>query len=151
MYRSIVVGTDGSATAQEAVRRAAGLATLCGARLSVVSAYRPVSAEASLAMSGAAYGLVVDYAELVDQQRQEAEEVLEHALMGLAGLPVPVQTHALAGNAAEVLLQVATDVDADLIVVGSRGMQGAQRFLLGSVPNRVTHHASCCVLVVHTC
>jgi len=151
VYRSIVVGTDGSATAQEAVRQAAALAALCGARLSIVSAYRPVSASAALAMSGAAGGLVIDTSELLDQQRQEAEEVLEHVQMSLASSPVRATTHAVPGNAAEVLLQHAAQVKADLLVVGSRGMQGAQRFLLGSVPNRVAHHAGCNVLVVHTC
>lgn len=60
-------------------------------------------------------------------------------------------TVAVAGSAAEVLLSVAAETHADLIVVGNRGMTGAQRFLLGSVPSRVSHHAPCSVLIVHTC
>jgi nucleotide-binding universal stress UspA family protein len=56
----------------------------------------------------------------------------------------------LPGNPAEVLLSVAAEQDADLIVVGNRGMQGAARFLLGSVPNRIAHHANCSVLIVQT-
>lgn len=151
MWSSIVVGTDGSVSAQEAVRRAAELAALCGSRLTIVSAYRAVSAAASLAMSGGGMGLVLDCTELLDQQREDAEEVLEHTVMSLGtGTPEPAR-YALPGNPAEVLLQVAAEVDADLIVVGNRGMQGGQRFLLGSVPNRVAHHASCSVLVAHTC
>jgi nucleotide-binding universal stress UspA family protein len=54
------------------------------------------------------------------------------------------------GPPADVLLAVATDVNADLLVVGNRGMTGATRFLLGSVANTVSHHAPCDVLVVHT-
>jgi nucleotide-binding universal stress UspA family protein len=54
------------------------------------------------------------------------------------------------GEAAEVLIDVATAQSADVIVVGNRGMTGAKRFLLGSVPNRVAHHAPCSVLVVRT-
>jgi nucleotide-binding universal stress UspA family protein len=151
MFQSIVVGTDGSASAQEAVRRAGALAALCRARLTVVCAYRPVGAAAALAMSGASVGLVVDSAELVEQQEQEAHEALEHALMTLGSTAPGASSVAAQGSAAEVLLSVAASVDADLIVVGSRGMQGPQRFLLGSVPNRIAHHATCSVLIVQTC
>jgi nucleotide-binding universal stress UspA family protein len=59
-------------------------------------------------------------------------------------------THILAGEPADCLLKVAEDVGADLLVVGNKGMQGPKRFLLGSVPNRVAHHADCSVLIVHT-
>lgn len=151
MYRSIVVGTDGSPTAQEAVRRAGDLSALSGARLTVVCAYRPVSAGASLAMSGAGVGLMVNATELIEQQQQEAEEALEHAIMTLGTTAPGAKAVAVPGGAAEALLSIAAEVDADLIVVGNRGMQGAQRFLLGSVPNRVAHHATCSVLIVQTC
>ena len=150
MFRSIVAGTDGSASAQEAVRRAGDLAALAGAKLTIVSAYRPVGHAAALAMSGAGGGLMVDSAELVEQQRQESEEALEHAMMTLDATAPFASTVSAPGNPAEVLLAVAGEVDADLIVVGNRGMQGAARFLLGSVPNRVAHHATCSVLIVQT-
>jgi len=149
MYRSIVVGTDGSATAEAAVRQAAELAQLCGSRLTVVSAYRPVTTAASLAMAGAGLGML-DMAELVERQRQDAEESLEHAVMALGGNILPA-TAARPGDPADVLLTVAAEVDADLIVLGNRGMRGTQRFLLGSVPSRVAHHAPCSVLIAHTC
>jgi len=152
MYRSIVVGTDGSATAEDAVRRAAELAQICGSRLTVVSAFRAVSATASLAMAGAGAGIGVgiDLDELLEQQRREAEEALEHAVMALGGTISPATT-ARPGDPADVLLNVAAEIDADLIVMGNRGMYGAKRFLLGSVPNRVAHHARCSVLIVQTC
>jgi nucleotide-binding universal stress UspA family protein len=101
-------------------------------------------------MSGAGIGLMVDPAELAEHERVSAEEALEHAQMTLTGPTLPTSL-AIAGNPAEVLLSVAAEVKADLIVVGNRGMQGTQRFLLGSVPNRVAHHASCSVLIVQTC
>ena len=151
MYRSIVAGTDGSPSALEAVRRAGELAALSGATLTIVSAYRPVGHAAALAMSGAGVGLMVDSAELVEQQRQEAEEALEHAVMTLDSTTRDVETVSAPGNPAEVLLAFAAEKNADLIVVGNRGMQGAARFLLGSVPNRVAHHANCSVLIVQTC
>ena len=59
-------------------------------------------------------------------------------------------THALPGDAADAILQVAGEVNADLIVVGNKGMAGARRFLLGSVPNKVSHHAPCSVIIIRT-
>ncbi|MCA1712818.1 MAG: universal stress protein [Actinobacteria bacterium] len=151
MYRSIVAGTDGSATALEAVRHAGALAAACDARLTVVSAYRPMTAAAVLAMSSAVGAVALDTTQLAEEQRQDAVEILEHAVMSLGVFGVQTSTRAEAGDAAEVLLAVAADEQADLLVVGNRGMSGARRFLLGSVPNRVAHHADCSVLVVHTC
>ena len=54
------------------------------------------------------------------------------------------------GDAADAILDVAEEQAADLIVVGNKGMTGAKRFLLGSVPNKVSHHAPCSVLIVRT-
>jgi nucleotide-binding universal stress UspA family protein len=65
-----------------------------------------------------------------------------------AGLDV--ETFAREGDPADAILDVAEERDADLIVVGNKGMTGARRFLLGSVPNKVSHHAPCSVLIVRT-
>ena len=61
-----------------------------------------------------------------------------------------VETFARQGDAADAILDVAEEQRADLIVVGNKGMTGAKRFLLGSVPNKVSHHAPCSVLIVRT-
>jgi nucleotide-binding universal stress UspA family protein len=61
-----------------------------------------------------------------------------------------VTTHSLGGDAADALLSLCDEVHADLLVVGNRGMQGARRFLLGSVSSRCAHHADCSVLIVQT-
>ena len=63
---------------------------------------------------------------------------------------VEVQTIARQGEPADAILDVAEEQNADLIVVGNKGMTGAKRFLLGSVPNKVSHHAPCSVLIVRT-
>ena len=60
------------------------------------------------------------------------------------------QSYARKGNPAEAILDVAEEQGADLIVVGSKGMQGSRRFLLGSVPDKISHHAPCSVLIVRT-
>ena len=61
-----------------------------------------------------------------------------------------VETYARQGDPADAILDVAEERDADLIVVGNKGMTGAKRFLLGSVPNKVSHHAPCSVLIIRT-
>jgi len=61
-----------------------------------------------------------------------------------------VESHPTSGDPCDALIAVAQDVDADLIVVGSRGMTGVKRFVLGSVPNKIAHHAPCSVLIVDT-
>ena len=61
-----------------------------------------------------------------------------------------VETFARQGDAADAILDIAEEQRSDLIVVGNRGMTGAKRFLLGSVPNKVSHHAPCSVLIVRT-
>ncbi len=61
-----------------------------------------------------------------------------------------VETFARVGDAADAILDIAEEQKADLIVVGNKGMTGATRFLLGSVPNKVSHHAPCSVLIVRT-
>ena len=146
--RAIVVGTDGSATASEAVSQAARLAQTAGARLHIVNAYRPASADAA-----PAFGMVAmpfDTAQLNKELRAESETVLDRAVSQIE-TGVESEIHARAGTAADVILDVAEELDADLIVVGNKGMTGTRRFLLGSVPNRVAHHASCNVLIVRTC
>jgi nucleotide-binding universal stress UspA family protein len=61
-----------------------------------------------------------------------------------------VETFARQGDAADAILDVAEEQRSELIVVGNKGMTGAKRFLLGSVPNKVSHHAPCSVLIVRT-
>jgi nucleotide-binding universal stress UspA family protein len=147
MFKSIVAGTDGSATAAMAVQQAAELAKIHGAWLHLVNAYRPVTADV-LAPAIAGEALVMAAGAFPDPAIA-AKELLEQATSRLSADGVVVQQHALPGPAAAAILKVAEDQQADLIVVGSRGMTGGRR-LLGSVPNSVTHHAPCSVLVVNT-
>jgi nucleotide-binding universal stress UspA family protein len=151
MYRSIVVGTDGSSTATAAVRHAAELAKLTGATLHVVCAYSSAQAASAMAMtSGAMAGVAVDTGLMDDDLVAGANSVLDEALVGDVAAGIEVVRHTQPGAASDVLVDVAEQEKADVIVVGNRGMTGARRFLLGSVPNRVAHSASCHVLIVHT-
>src|SRR4051794_19734427 len=145
MIRSIVVGTDGSETATKAVQEAADLAGQLGAAIDIVSAYTPVSTQRLRDEARQAPGDVqwlVTPREDVDAKLRDAKEVAE--AMGAR----EVTLHAREGDPADAILDVAEERGSDLIVVGNKGMSGAKRFLLGSVPNKVSHHAPCSVLIV---
>jgi nucleotide-binding universal stress UspA family protein len=146
VFSRIVVGTDGSETAAEAVRQAADLAKLSGAQLSIVSAYEPVSKRR---VEGEQLDAPADVQHEIGP-REDVNLVLEAAAAAAKKEGLVVQTHPVEGNPAEAILTVAEETNADLIVVGNKGMTGARRFLLGSVPNNVSHHAPCSVLVVRT-
>ena len=82
--------------------------------------------------------------------REDVNLVLEAAAADAKKEGVEAQTHPVEGEPAEAILNVAEQTKADLIVVGNKGMSGARRFLLGSVPNNVSHHAPCSVIIVRT-
>jgi nucleotide-binding universal stress UspA family protein len=150
VYRTIVVGTDGSSTADKAVDVAGELARACGASVHLVTAYRPVRA-AALAGAAAMVPPVPAPAWLGDDERVAAEEVVRRAGERLAQAGVRATSIARLGEPADALLAIAEEVTADLIVVGNRGMTGVRRYLLGSVADRVAHHAPCSVHIAHTC
>ncbi len=148
--KRIVVGTDGSPTAQQAVRQAAELAEATGADVHIVTAYRSPAAIQAMAASSAAGMVAIDSYGLSNSLAEQAEAMLASASRLVADKGLNVETHGAAGDPAEVILGVAETIDADLIVVGSKGMTGAKRFVLGSVPNKVAHHACCNVMIVYT-
>lgn len=128
-FEQIVVGTDGSQTSARAIAEAAQLALVAGSRLLIVSAYgQPPGTD-----------------------REEAERRVAGAVDAAreAGLTTAATT-TMAGAPAEVLVALAAEHDADLLVVGSKGMTDDSRFVLGSVANHVSHHAPCDVLVART-
>jgi nucleotide-binding universal stress UspA family protein len=148
MFKRIVVGTDGSSTARDAVAMAAGLAKEHGATLHLVSAYQLSSTAVSVALAAGAASVASLASD--DDARVATGSVLEGAAAEVGREGVEFELHAVPGGPAEAILGVAQSVDADLIVVGSRGMKGARR-VLGSVPNSVAHRAPCNVLVAKTC
>ncbi len=147
---TVVVGTDGSARAGRAVALASELALVFGARLHLVLAYKGV--EQATAEALAAGAAVTPPADLDEEAKDEADAIgsgLEAQAGALRARGLDVETHAVAGAPANAILDTAGRVDADLIVVGNRGMTGAKR-ILGSVPNTLSHQARCAVLIVPT-
>ena len=147
MFASILVGTDGSQTASVAVRHAIGLAVELRAKLEIVSAYEP-TADERLQLERTQVPTDVEW---TVNPRAEVLELLERACSDARDAGVADATsHARQGDAADAILDVAEEQGVDLIVVGNKGMTGAKRFLLGSVPNKVSHHSPCNLLVVDT-
>jgi nucleotide-binding universal stress UspA family protein len=146
MFDRIVVGTDGSDTASEAVRQAADLAALSKSELNIVSAFEPVSQSK---LREEAVDVPGDVSQAINP-RQDVEVTLDKASGIAKKADVDVQTHPREGDPADAILDVAEEINADLIIVGNKGMTGAKRFLLGSVPNKVSHHAPCSVLIIQT-
>ena len=146
MFKRIVVGTDGSESAQTAVAHATELAKVHGAALEIVSAYEPVPSdrlreEKAQVPGDVAYGV---------GPRGDVNANLENASAKALESGIQVNVHPREGDPADAILDVAEETGADLVVVGNKGMTGARRFLLGSVPNKVSHHATCGVYIVRT-
>jgi nucleotide-binding universal stress UspA family protein len=144
MDDSIVVGTDGSETAKQAVAEAVRLAKALGAQVHVVSAYEPLR---GARVTGAPEGAAAVWHPLPDAQ---VESILSQAVAGVRLAGLEVTSHAVRRDPADALVEVADEVKATMIVVGSKGMHGARRLALGNVPNKVSHHARCNVLIVAT-
>jgi nucleotide-binding universal stress UspA family protein len=146
MFGSIVVGTDGSETATEAVRQAIELARNVGAKLELVSAYEPVAGS----RLREEVQQVPDDLQWMVNPREDVDAALSAAAKLAEEHGVTAQIYARQGDPADAILDVAEEQGSDLIIVGNKGMTGAKRFLLGSVPNKVSHHAPCSVLIIRT-
>lgn len=145
-YRNVVVGTDGSETAELAVRHAAELAKAFGARLTVVTAFTPRPEDEARRLQEAPEDVrwAITDATSADEHARRARTVARE--IGVDDVVLRVDT----GEPAALLIDAADDSGGDVIVVGSKGMTSAKRFVLGSVPNKVSHHAPCDVVIVHT-
>ena len=122
MYKRILVGTDGSETAAKAVERAVELAQATGAALTILTA----------------------------GTGEHAKEIVDRAAADHAKSGVKIDTRVDDRDASTALVEVAEAGDYDLLVVGNKGMTGASRFFLGSVPNKVSHHIQRSLLIVRT-
>jgi nucleotide-binding universal stress UspA family protein len=139
MFKSVVVGADDSSTARQAVIAAAEIAQLAGGKLHIVTAYDPKAVRTD--------DLPVEFRELGNVN--PADALLEGLAKIAAQRGLEPIVHASKGGAAEAIIGVAEQEDADLIVVGNKGMKGVRR-VLGSIPNSVAHDAPCSVFIVDT-
>ena len=143
--KTIVVGTDGSESSLLAVAQAAEIAAKFGARLHVTYVMS-LATDIPFGMAGS-MPLPEGFAE---QATAAANDVVTRAAEVAKAAGATTETHVCQGEASHALVDLCEELSADLLVVGSRGMTGAARFLLGSVPNRCAHHAHCSVLIART-
>jgi nucleotide-binding universal stress UspA family protein len=148
VYRTVVVGTDGSESSLRAVTRAGALAGACGATLVIACAYLPTDdddrrlAQAQDVLRDDAYQVVGSH---------PAEDTVRTAQERASSAGAKdIRTVAVMGSPVEALLDVVQREKADLLVVGNRGLAGIKGRLLGSVPADATRRSQCDVLVVHT-
>lgn len=157
-YATVVVGTDGSPTAERAVREAGALAGTDGGRVVVVTAFEAPHRTGMEHLAGTAHSTETERQAAAPGElrwmltdRGQADGIAERgrriAREAGAGAVIIMSDE---GDPARVLVDAARLHDADLVVVGSVGLVGAQRFLLGSVASAVLHHAPCDVLVIDT-
>jgi nucleotide-binding universal stress UspA family protein len=141
--KTIAVGTDGSATAAIALDAAIDLASLAGARLVVISSYKPVGkGESSRGRDEAPEDV-----QWAINATSEVDAILERAAGIAAARGVQVTTVAGEGNPADVLCEQAAAAGADVLVIGNKGVQ---RRVLANVPGRVAHQSPCTVMIVKT-
>ncbi len=144
IYRTIVVGTDGSGHGEQAVRAAGEIAAATGAQpVNVVTACHAISK--------------ADWQETLNQLPEElwecidlhsdTQQVLDDAEQILADYGVASEKHMIEERPTDALIDIAEREHADLIVVGSRGRSLSKRAFLGSVSTKLVHHAPCAVLV----
>jgi nucleotide-binding universal stress UspA family protein len=126
LFSTILVGSDGSDSAAQAIARAAILTEASGGTLEIVGA---VTSEGD---------------------RSKLEGTLATAAEELAGRGLKASSRVGVGDPVEVILEAQTAIGADLIVLGNKGMTGARRFILGSVPDKVSHRATCSVMIART-
>jgi nucleotide-binding universal stress UspA family protein len=139
MFNVVVVGADDSPTARRAIDAATEMAQMSGGQLHIVTAYRPKSRQENF--------LPDEFRHLTTEG--EVEALLQILSFGPKARGLEPTLHAVAGDPADAIIEVANKVDADLVVVGNRGMRGVGR-VLGSVPNSVAHGAPCSVAIIDT-
>ena len=138
MISTVAVGTDGSETADQAVGQAADIARRYGAKLVLLSAFPAKGGFAAYA------GTELEWA---SSSQADVKKILERSETALRQDGIECETRSAEGDPGDVLVRLAEECDADLLVIGNKGMK---RRLLGSVPNTVTHKADCSVMVVKT-
>ncbi len=146
-YAKILVGTDGSETALRAIETAAAIAKSSGADLEIASVYEQLAPDELAKLEDAAPGAnrwQVTAGAQADELIVSARELAARAGVESTGHAVPGE------KPGEALIHTAEELGCDLIVTGNVGMTGAKRFLLGSVPDFIAHHATCDVLIEHT-
>jgi nucleotide-binding universal stress UspA family protein len=144
---SVLLATDGSDGANEAIRFLLSLPLVRNTKVRLLSAVEstPYPASAPKMIRAQLKGMI---AQLERERRAEVEKVLDRAARELKAKVTRLTRSMPTGHPAREVVAAAASFDADLVVVGARGLGGMKRLLLGSVSERVLHDARCPVLIV---
>jgi len=137
LFSRILVAIDGSQSAKKAFAKSIYLAQKCGSKLDVVHV---VSCELG--------GDSATTFELIDELKTKAEKMLDEYKIQASKSNVPMEITVTQGDPAQVITDLAKAKRYDLIIMGTRGKSAFQELLIGSVSQKVMHHASCPVMVV---
>jgi nucleotide-binding universal stress UspA family protein len=137
-WKNILLPTDGSKNSDEAAERAIDFAKSYGGRIVIVSVVDIPD------------GLCAEAPSLVEELVNKARGYVDRVQAVAAGAGVHTLTYVREGECYNVIIRLARDVQADLIIMGSHGRTGIKRLLMGSVTEKVIGHAACPVLVVKT-
>lgn len=161
-YTKVLVGTDGSPTAMRAVDMTSELAKRLAAKTTIVCVYQPPSEQELDAYRSdpddpvAQWNVGKEVREVPSEFKwriagtAQAEDILDRAADRAVKAGIDAEVRAIQGNPAEELIGLAGTENFDMIAVGSVGMSGAKRFMLGNVPHRISHHAPTDVLILRT-
>ena len=141
-YSTIVVGTDGSKSSMLAVERAAKIAAAFDATLVIGCAYYETKEDASKTLRQDPVTVLG-----TDPAQENLDKATEHARA--MGAP-SIQTAIRPGTPVEALMSIVNETNADLLIVGNRGINSLTGRLLGSVPADVARQSDCDVMIVHT-
>jgi nucleotide-binding universal stress UspA family protein len=142
MVKHIVIGVDGSKESLEAARYGQGLAEQLGSQVTLVFALEPPQ----VIPVGPLSGYVMTSTPRSDEDMKKAQKLLDELIAERPKVPTTARVEL--GKAADTLCDLAGQLGADLLIVGSRGLSAGRRLILGSVSDRVVHHAPCPVLVL---
>jgi len=137
MFSNILIAVDGSESASKAFRRSVYLAQKCNSKLDLVHA---VQCEVG--------GDSANTFEMIEELKDKAKKILEEYRIEAVKNNVPIQITIMQGDPAKVIIEIAKAKSYDLIIMGTRGRSSFQELLIGSVSQKVIHHASCPVMVV---
>ena len=136
--KKILIAHDGSKSSEKALKQAFEIADKFGSSVTVISVVPELYLTELMEM---------DRLRILETLTEEAQKIMDKIKTKTVGSR-PVKTIVAQGNPAEEILETAKKIKADLIVTGSHGRHGAQKFLLGSVSSKIVDHAPCTVLVV---
>ena len=145
MFKKILLCTDGSEHSIEAAGVAAEIAAKFGSDVIVINVLHPVPMVAPYVNAAE---MSLDYQSIQEEAKSHQRETISTTIAELEKHGIKAESLESEGHSVSGIVESARDIDADLIVMGSRGMGGFQRFLLGSVSDGVLHHAECPVLIV---